>query len=150
MRSFKAPIIHLCSLIVPNKRFTELAMFQDCFNFGERKKIKHNPFYKISTSFNPLYVLENSHKKITALGALISNAELKQCSVFFLLEQIIFQPGIHVASSSEYKDPTAEKVPSDGEYAQTKEYVRNRYFLFVNVGTKHFYSVLSCASFLSS
>ena len=46
-----------------------------------------------------------------------------------------------MASSSEYKDPTAEKVPSDGEYAQTKEYVRNRYFLFVNVGTKHFYSV---------
>ena len=42
-----------------------------------KKYTKHNPFYKIITSFNPLYVLENSHKKITALGALISNAELK-------------------------------------------------------------------------
>ena len=52
-------------------------MFQDCFNFGEKIYTKDNPFYKISTLFNLLYVLENSHKKITALGALISNAELK-------------------------------------------------------------------------
>ena len=48
------------------------------------------------------------------------------------LEQIKFQPGISVASSSR-QNPTAEKFLSDGEYTQTKEYVRNPYFLFMNV-----------------
>ena len=44
---------------------------------SKKKCTKINPFNNISMSFNPLYVLENSHKKITALGGLISNAELK-------------------------------------------------------------------------
>ena len=74
---FQSPIVSCVAYLYQTNGSSNWQCFKIVSTLGQKKYRKHHPTNNISISINPLYVLENSYIKCTALRLLICNADWK-------------------------------------------------------------------------